>query len=107
MLAQVSVFEDMGFEKTGLEKIRQEATNLLEKAKTHAVSEGLAALKQATKECVDAVEKVPDPSNQEKKFTAHCRTQGQNLNKLAKAVEKARPLRVFDVCTGAVDKLLV
>ena len=72
VLAQVSVFEEMGFEKTGLDKIRQEATTLLEKAKTHAVSEGLAALKQATKVCVDAVEKVPDPGNQEQKFTALC-----------------------------------
>ena len=105
VLAQVSVFEDMGFEKTGLETIRQEATNLLEKAKTYAVSQGLAALNQATKECVDAVEKVPDPSTQEKKFTAHCRTQGQNLNKLAKAVDKARHLRFFDFSTAVVHNL--
>ena len=105
VLAQVSVFEDMGFEKTGLETIRQEATNLLEQAKTYAVSQGLAALNQATKECVDAVEKVPDPSAQEKKFIAHCRTQGQNLNKLAKAVDKARHLRLFDVSTAGVHGL--
>ena len=33
VLSQVRVFEEMGFEKTGLEKVCQEATNLLEKAK--------------------------------------------------------------------------
>ena len=66
VLAQVRVFEEMGFEKTGLEKLCQEATNLLEKATTHAVSEGLAALKQATSECVDAVGKVPDPQQPRK-----------------------------------------
>ena len=87
--------------------ICQEATILVEKATTHAVSEGLAALKQATNMCVDAVEKVPDPSNQEKKFTAFCRTQGLNLNKLAKAVEKARHLRFFDVCTAVVHNLSI
>ena len=63
MLTQINVFEEMGFEKDGLEKVRKEVANLLEKTRTRAVSEGLVVLKQATKSCADAVEKVPDPAS--------------------------------------------
>jgi galactose-1-phosphate uridylyltransferase len=77
-----------GFDKKFLIDVIAVANKHIDELAQHASCSEIKALAESIEKCKKAVDAIPDPTENEKKFKGHMVRHGTSINDLAKLVEK-------------------